>query len=278
VIVDLKANTTDNDGNLLTISITKNAKHGNAVISSDGKLTYTSNSGFFGSDTIIYSVCDNGTPQLCTIGCIIITVSPSNFVPIIAEITKTIVQNKVLTFTQVDFTTKFTDADNDTLFKIQIVTLPAHGLLKLAGNAVVVGQEINYTILNKLEFVPNYDYVGETNFTWKASDGKEYSLPNDVRITVAPQETFIPAGFSPNGDGINDFFFIQGADKFVVDLQIFNRWGNKVYESKHYQNNWDGVSNSGLLIGSKLPGGTYFYVVNFNNGTKEEIGFITINR
>jgi gliding motility-associated-like protein len=103
-------------------------------------------------------------------------------------------------------------------------------------------------------------------------------MENDVIITVTPVELFIPAGFSPNGDGVNDYFVITGADSYKVSVSFYNRWGNLVYENKSYKNDWDGNSNTGLLIGSKLPDGTYFYVINLNNGEKPKAGYITINR
>jgi gliding motility-associated-like protein len=148
----------------------------------------------------------------------------------------------------------------------------------LSGVNVIAGQEISAADLSNLKFIPEKDYAGEAMWSWKASDGTDYSQPSDVTITITKQEVFIPEGFSPNGDGINDYFIIKGADKYIVDLKVFNRWGNLVYESKHYQNDWDGISNSGLLISTKLPDGTYYYIVNFNNGEKETIGYITINR
>ena len=92
-------------------------------------------------------------------------------------------------------------------------------------------------------------------------------------------DVFIPEGFSPNGDGVNDYFVIKGADRYIVTLRIFNRWGNKVYQSYHYKNDWDGTADIGLLVSSaQLPGGTYFYTADFNNGEKEIIGYLTINR
>jgi gliding motility-associated-like protein len=97
-------------------------------------------------------------------------------------------------------------------------------------------------------------------------------------ITISPQEFFVPEGFSPNGDGMNDFFTISGTDNFKVSISMYNRWGNLVYSSKNYKNDWDGLSNTGLLLGSKLPDGTYFYVIDLNNGEKAKIGYITINR
>ena len=163
--------------------------------------------------------------------------------------------------------------------KIRVVSLPSHGTLQINGVPIAVNQEIPWADLNKLVFVPETGYVGTTTFAWEASDGKDYSAASaNITITMTQAEVFIPEGFSPNGDGHNDYFIIKGADKYIVTLKIFNRWGNLVYESQHYQNNWDGVSNSGLLISKELPDGTYFYIIDFNNGEKQKIGYITINR
>ena len=114
-----------------------------------------------------------------------------------------------------------------------------------------------------------------------AKPGYTYNWSSDETtqsITVTKSVIFIPEGFSPNGDGVNDHFVITGADKYMITLQVFNRWGNKVYESTHYSNQWDGVSNIGLLLGNQLPGGTYYYIVNLNNGEKDKVGYITLNR
>lgn len=79
-------------------------------------------------------------------------------------------------------------------------------------------------------------------------------------VDVLPVNLFIPNVFTPNGDGINDFFVIseKGSNKPInsyyesSELLIFNRWGKKVLDSKNYQNNWNG---------GNLPDGTYFYVL-----------------
>jgi gliding motility-associated-like protein len=277
--IDLQSNITNVDGDVLTTSIAINPKHGTAGINGLGQLVYTPDANFAGNDTVTYQVCDNGTPPLCVTGKVIITVTGSiNHVPVISELTKTTVENQTLSYLQTDFTSNFTDADNDVLTKILVVSLPSHGTLTLSGVNVIAGQEISAADLSNLKFIPEKDYAGEAMWSWKASDGTDYSQPSDVTITITKQEVFIPEGFSPNGDGINDYFIIKGADKYIVDLKVFNRWGNLVYESKHYQNDWDGISNSGLLISTKLPDGTYYYIVNFNNGEKETIGYITINR
>ena len=91
---------------------------------------------------------------------------------------------------------------------------------------------------------------------------------------------FIPEGFSPNGDGINDVFFIRGIQIYTNNtFTIFNRWGNKVYDTNNYQNTWAGNATTGVRIGGdELPVGTYFYVLDLNDGTPVYKGTIYLNR
>jgi gliding motility-associated-like protein len=64
--------------------------------------------------------------------------------------------------------------------------------------------------------------------------------------------------FTPNGDGVNDFFNIDGIEDYADNvLEIFNRWGNPVYKQTNYQNDWDGTDASGR----KLATGTYYYIL-----------------
>lgn len=67
--------------------------------------------------------------------------------------------------------------------------------------------------------------------------------------------------FSPNGDGHNDFFIIKNLEEFPINkLFIFNRWGETLYESEPYKNDWDGKMNiKHPLFGETLPEGMYFY-------------------
>jgi gliding motility-associated-like protein len=203
----------------------------------------------------------------------------TNHVPAVDDFSKTSKQNLTVTFAASDFASKFTDADHETLLKVLIVSLPTNGKLLLAGQPVSIDQEIQTADLSKLEFVPDKNYTGETAFRWNGSDGKDYAVADAyVYITITPSEIFIPEGFSPNGDGMNDFFVIDGADKYTITLRVFNRWGNKVFESDRYKNDWDGNSNIGIMLTKELPGGTYYYTVNLNNGEKEIIGYLTLIR
>ena len=97
--------------------------------------------------------------------------------------------------------------------------------------------------------------------------------------------TFIlPNAFSPNGDGINDYFKIGGLKDFVdlaeeplSTLEVFNRWGTIVYQSKGLRYGkddvwWDGTSNTGTMvsIGKELPNGTYYYIFTVKFLTKDD--------
>lgn len=102
---------------------------------------------------------------------------------------------------------------------------------------------------------------------------------NLVTINCPP---WIPSGFSPNFDGINDEFNIQGLltifDKF--ELKIFNRYGTLIYQGGDELGFWDGKSNKGINnVGNLLPVGTYYYVLHLNdsNYKKPLTGWVYMN-
>jgi gliding motility-associated-like protein len=117
----------------------------------------------------------------------------------------------------------------------------------------------------------NYDGIGDVCEDCN-KDGIPYYLDQFIcDIAVIP-------GFSPNGDGLHDFFIINNIELHPNNnLKIFNRWGSKVFERKQYLNTWDGIATEGG--GSKLlPAGPYFYVIELNEtGVKPVTGWIYIN-
>ncbi|MEC4004320.1 gliding motility-associated C-terminal domain-containing protein [Flavobacterium sp. SUN052] len=82
----------------------------------------------------------------------------------------------------------------------------------------------------------------------------------------------IQRGISPNGDGLNEFFDLQTLG--VQKLNIFNRYGTKVYSRNDYTNQWFGQADSG----NELPDGTYYYVIEFKSNQPSKTGWIYINR
>ncbi|ALI99227.1 hypothetical protein DC20_09870 [Rufibacter tibetensis] len=76
----------------------------------------------------------------------------------------------------------------------------------------------------------------------------------EVRAADAGSEIVVPTVFSPNGDGINDSFVIRNLLNFPDnDIVIYNRWGNEIYKTKNYKNDWRATG---------LEEATYFYVLN----------------
>ncbi|HEV7350573.1 SdrD B-like domain-containing protein [Telluribacter sp.] len=99
-------------------------------------------------------------------------------------------------------------------------------------------------------------------------------------IIPAGTELFIPEGFSPNGDGINDLFVIRNTGGQTVTLEVYNRWMSLVYKNDSYNNDWNGTPNNGLQVGNTsqgLPDGTYFYVVKLGDG-RRFVRYLTITR
>ncbi len=85
-------------------------------------------------------------------------------------------------------------------------------------------------------------------------------------------EIIIPNVFSPNGDGVNDAFVIEGITGTYNTVRIFNRWGKVVYETSNYRNNWRGKSSGG----DQLSDGTYYYEVVVQGAEKPYTGHVTI--
>ncbi|CAA0239572.1 Ig-like domain-containing protein [Tenacibaculum maritimum] len=144
-------------------------------------------------------------------------------------------------------------------------------------------------------------YLGAKTKTLSISDvsgldGKVYTLtvthPDNIcgsvahsatlNVTLGDPDITIYNELTPNGDGDNDTFYIDAINKYPNNsLEIYNRWGNLVYSKKGYDNTFEGISNGRVNIseGSKLPAGTYFYVLDLGKVGKEPLkGWLYINR
>jgi gliding motility-associated-like protein len=81
-------------------------------------------------------------------------------------------------------------------------------------------------------------------------------------LLTEPYLLEMPSGFSPNGDGSNDFFVVRGIEYYSHnEITVYNRWGNKVYSKTYYSNEWNGDNNQG----ESLPDGTYFVILTVFN-------------
>jgi len=173
------------------------------------------------------------------------------------------------------------------------------------GFDVLINDNLNSSAGVSVDFLtsdPNFMDLGNGVFSYTfPSDSLNlfqfsYSVCNDVcpnlcdtaSVTITREEmplepvdlTRIPNGITPNGDGMNDAFIfdllLAEPDKYPnPNLTVFNRWGDVVYESEPYNNDWMGTNESG----KELPDGTYYYVLRLSISQGDIItGDITILR
>ncbi len=122
-----------------------------------------------------------------------------------------------------------------------------------------------------------------TTFVVTVMNADSCTATDTIRIEVKTQPSeFIPTAFSPNGDDLNDFFEFAILGVTTGDVQIFDRWGNLIYENPAQKNGlgnkdgWDGT-----FKGSQVQMDTYVYTINlkyFNGVEKRITGTIAVTR
>ncbi|MDA6071055.1 gliding motility-associated C-terminal domain-containing protein [Flavobacterium sp. AC] len=109
---------------------------------------------------------------------------------------------------------------------------------------------------------------------------------NRAEATVVPTEIVIYNAVSANGDGLNDYFKIEGLQHYPENtVEIYNRWGVKIYEANGYglnNNVFRGISDGRTTIkkGEVVPEGTYFYILRYKTNTGsgiEKSGYLYVN-
>ncbi|GAB2532249.1 Ig-like domain-containing protein [Rufibacter soli] len=110
-----------------------------------------------------------------------------------------------------------------------------------------------------------------TTYTVTVTTPDGCTSSDQVTITVLPPVE-VPNGFTPNGDGINDVWDLPGLSNYPnSQVEIFNRWGNKVFESRGYEKPWDGRLN-----GQPLPAATYYYLIRLDDKESPLTGNVTL--
>ncbi len=121
--------------------------------------------------------------------------------------------------------------------------------------------------------IHTFEYPGSYIVTLRVEDTLGCTDAFQQRYyVVADADIYIPTVFTPNGDGINDFWQLRYEGEGFQWVQIFDRWGNKVFESTSSQARWDGK----LSNGKPANEGVYFYAIKVQN--KILRGHITLLR
>ena len=100
-----------------------------------------------------------------------------------------------------------------------------------------------------------------------------FSMSNYAEV-YAPETVFIPTAFTPNQDGMNDVFRVKGENLQNFKMLVYDRWGEKIYESENPNEGWDGTYK-----GRPVQQDTYVYQVTAKNlGDKKMTGAVTLVR
>lgn len=264
-------NDSDPDGNLdpSTITVVEPPISGATVTTNEtGWITinYQEVSTFFGLDTITYQVCDS--LGLCDSDIIYMEVF-ENFPPVANTDYGT-------TFRSGNITVNVLENDTDPENNIDPSSLEVISDLKSGADVYI---DENWQI--QIDYFNVPEFINEDTLVYKICDQLDYCDSATLVISVGYESgdpVQVPDGFSPNGDGVNDYFVIPGIENFPGnELYVYNRWGSKVYSAKGYENSWDGKSNNNMAIGEPLAAGTYFYVLTLANGIDAITGYVYIN-
>lgn len=260
VVIAVLTNDIDPDGTLpLTVTnIPCPPSNGTATITANNEITYTPVQGFLGVDSFCYEVCDSGVPPLCDIAWVYVDVSSDNLPPTAVNDRRVLVQD---TDDAWDVTTNDSDPENTPL-TVSILISPLNGSVLLNGNVVT--------------YSPVRGYIGLDSLLYEICDNGVPRLCDSawVYYEIIGAGVNAPIGFSPNGDGDNDTWVVDGLTSYPGNsLVIFNRWGSQVFEAVDYQGDWDGTWQ-----GEPLPEGTYYWIIDPGDGTDLVKGFVMIFR
>ena len=127
---------------------------------------------------------------------------------------------------------------------------------------------------------PQHTYTSKGSFTVKLTATNKGACSNTISLgkLILRYEVviFIPNTFTPNADGINDDFGVKITSLRTYHIQIFNRYGQQLYEARDILKRWDGTYN-----GNPVPVGTYYYVItatSLNDDNLKEAGYVTVLR
>ena len=112
------------------------------------------------------------------------------------------------------------------------------------------------------------------SYSVTVTDANGCTMSRTIELTE-PSDLVLPTGYTPNGDGHNDAFIIQGLESYPHNtLVVLNRWGNVVYDRLNYSNDWVGENGHG----QQLPDGTYFVILNVNDGQRTLQTYVDLRR
>jgi gliding motility-associated-like protein len=119
--------------------------------------------------------------------------------------------------------------------------------------------------------------VGSTTYYVTATENGCEGSPEAIVISFEDCNIIIPTAFTPDYNQVNDIWELQNIDNIYPNnvVTVYNRWGNKIYESK--QGTYNAMPWNGTHQGNELPVASYYYIIEYNdNSTENTTGIVSI--
>ncbi len=260
------ANDYDIDSYNLGAMIYNNPSFGTAQLMSNGDFHYKPNVDFAGNDQFSYILNDEqGALDTAVVYLSVISNNP----PVAID------QNiDIYTPGEINICMEASDPEND-LIKLSNINITSGEVNGEVSSVDSIGLCFTYIP----EFITNSQSVIEVEMcdSWQCTTAS-------VNINALTDAIVIYQAISPNNDGKNDTWIIDGIENYPDnEVKLFNRYGNLIYSTRAYHNetnNWRGETNSGLVINraNELPAGTYFYTINLGNGSQPRTGYVVLSK
>ncbi len=239
----------------------------------DGMIFNTDGSFIYNGDTEIgtiamdYVVCDNGDPSECAQSTFTLIIEGGDFdgdgIPDSYEI-------------------QFEDVDDDGLPTYNDLDSDADGI----DDAIEAGFDSKNPVDTDQDGMPDFvDLDSDSDGKLDSEEGTGDCDKDNILNYIDSDDLCrmkIADAFSPNGDGKNDEWIIQGIENYPENkVTIFNRWGNKIFEIDGYDNNsrvWRGEINTNSGSDKNASYSTYYFIIDLKDGSKPIAGNILLSR
>lgn len=286
-LINITTNDYDLDGiiDVTSINIVSIPIYGSLTVNSDGTIRYQSDIVQTTRDSLTYTVLDD-EGAISNVATVRITINGTNSnrtpeaLPDVAQINP---GNTLSIDSEMGLLSNDSDPDGDDLtvvnFAIAGIAYPAGTTTSLPEGQLTIYPDGSYT------FTPDPSFLGVLEVDYLITDGQATTssvLTISVTETIIPpteEEIAVSTIITRNGDQLNDHLRIENITAYPNNrVLIFNRWGNKVWETMGYENDtvekrFEGIGNTASVA---LPDGTYFYVINKGDGSATVKGFLTL--
>jgi gliding motility-associated-like protein len=146
--------------------------------------------------------------------------------------------------------------------------------VRIQGDTIIcIGEEIQLTaITDQTSFIWNNGEqsssirIQEAGIYWVRAGSENCFATDTILVQECEGDLWVPNAFTPNGDGVNDIFRVFGKNVLEYTIMVFNRWGEKVFESNDITVHWDGV-----FKGKPVQVDTYVWLIKYKVRVKGEV-------